>query len=152
MRPRTVNRLRSLPRARARILCVALALPLLLAGCPSSAGKAQVIPNPFVQGTYLYVGSSGAFPLRGLITFEQDVDTVRVLSTTYFNALDRSLKGEATLAGDTLTIRLVPVNGDTDFHADCTFVFSADRNTFIVQFADTNGDNGPLGSYRGTRQ
>jgi len=128
------------------------ALPLLLAGCPSSGRSQQGIPNPFVQGTYLYVGSSGAFPLRGLITFEQDNDTVRVLSTTYFNALDRSLKGETTLVGDTVTIRLVPVNGDTDFHADCTFVFSADRNTFDVQFADTNGDAGPFGSYRGTRQ
>ncbi len=131
-----------------------LALPAAMAGCLHGGGNQQVdpVPNPFVDGVYIYSGNSGAFPLRGLITFEQDGDTVRVLSTTYFNALDRSLKGETTIVGDTVTIRLVPVNGDTDFHADCTFVFSTDRNTFQVQFADTNGDNGPLGSYRGTRQ
>lgn len=104
------------------------------------------------MGIYDFMGSSAPFGLRGTITFEQDMDVVRVLTTTYANSADRSLKGEATIVGDTLTIDLVPVNGQMDFSAACVFVFSADRATFEVQFDDTNGDNGPLGSYVGQRR
>ncbi|NJN14359.1 MAG: hypothetical protein HC813_01560 [Planctomycetes bacterium] len=132
-------------------LTLALALAFAFPGCSKSGTPVPGGANgaPLIQGVYNYSGTGPAFGLRGTITFEQVGDLVRVLNTVYFNALDRSLKGEATLVGDTLDIRLVPVNGDTNFSADCTFVFSADRRTWQVQFNDTNGDNGPLGSYTG---
>ena len=77
---------------------------------------------------------------------------MRVTGTTYANnANDRSLMGEADLAGNRLDIVLVPVNGDMDFEANVTFMFSEDSETFVASFSDTNGDMGPLGSYTGTR-
>jgi hypothetical protein len=127
----------------------------VLAGCsanaetPAAKGLAGV---PAVAGTFRYQGSSFAFFLIGTITFEQSGDTVRVTQVTYDNSNDRPLVGEGTLHGNQLDILLVPENGDTDFEADVTFVFSADGSTFDVSFSDTNGDNGGLGSYQGTRQ
>jgi hypothetical protein len=104
-----------------------------------------------VAGTYDYAGTFGHF-LRGTVTFEQAGEMVRVVNVTYENANDRPLVGEAMLEGDRLEIVLVPENGDTDFHADVTFVFSADGDNFSVAFSDTNGDTGILGSYLGTRR
>jgi hypothetical protein len=104
-----------------------------------------------VTGTYRYASTTGYF-LRGTITFVQTGTTVRCTSTTYDNALDRELEGEATIVGNRLDIHLVPTNGDLDFSADVTFLFSPDGDTWCCSFADTNGDNGPLGSYEGVRQ
>ncbi len=105
-----------------------------------------------VNGAYDYSGTGPQFGLFGTITFEQTGDTVRVTGTTYSNANDRSLMGEAGLAGNRLDIVLVPVNGDMDFEANVTFIFSEDSETFVASFSDTNGDTGPLGSYEGARR
>jgi len=131
-----------------------LFLTFLLAGCPSDpAAPAQaVLGTPNVAGTFRYQGGATGFFLRGSITFEQEDDLVRVVEVTYENSNDRALVGEAVLDRNILDIVLVPENGDTDFEADCQFVFSADGSRFEVGFSDTNGDNGPLGSYVGTRQ
>ena len=123
-----------------------------LAACHDGGTPAQQNTGPLdVTGTYDYVGAPGFF-LRGSITFEQTDDTVRVTRTVYVNSPDRPLIGEGTLVGERLDITLVPENGDTDFHADCTFVFFDNGDRFDVGFADTNGDNGPVGAYRGTRR
>ena len=126
----------------------------LLAGCPSDPAPPApaVIGTPHVAGTFRYQGGAIGFFLRGSITFEQEDDTVRIVEVTYDNANDRPLVGEAVLDNNVLDVVLVPGNGDTDFEADCKFVFSADGSRFEVEFSDTNGDNGPLGSYVGTRQ
>jgi hypothetical protein len=131
-----------------------LLLALLLAGCSSdpAAPAPAVIGMPQVAGLFRYQGGATGFFLRGSITFEQEDDLVRVVAVTYDNANDRPLVGEAVLHGNVLDIVLVPENGDLDFEADCQFVFSADGSRFEVEFSDTNGDNGPLGSYVGTRQ
>jgi hypothetical protein len=76
---------------------------------------------------------------------------VRITDTTYENSSDRRLEGEATLQGNRLDIQLVPQNGDTNYRADVLFLFSEDGNEFCVEFSDTNGDAGELGTYRGTR-
>ena len=127
---------------------------LLLAGCPSAPAAPALasVGTPNVAGTFRYQGGATGFFLRGSITFEQEDSTVRIVEVTYDNANDRPLVGEAALDGNVLDIVLVPDNGDTDFEADCKFVFSADGSRFDVEFSDTNGDNGPLGSYVGTRQ
>ena len=104
-----------------------------------------------VNGTYDYFGGSAQFGLLGTITFQQAGNTVQVVSTTYANAIDRSLMGAAELAGNRLDIVLVPVNGDMDFEAQVTFLFE-DGERFVVSFSDTNGDTGPLGSYQGARR
>jgi len=126
----------------------------LLAGCSSDPAPPVplVIGTPQVAGTFRYQGGASGFFLRGSITFEQEDDTVRVVEVTYDNSNDRQLVGEGELDLNVLDIVLVPENGDTDFEADCKFVFSADGSRFDVEFSDTNGDNGPLGSYVGTRQ
>ncbi len=89
--------------------------------------------------------------MSGTITFAQEGDTVRVVNTTYDFGSDRALEGEAQLQGNTLLITLVPRNGDTDYRADVTFVFSGDGDEFCVSFSDTNGDAGELGSFVGVR-
>jgi len=126
----------------------------LLAGCSSDPAPpaAAVIGTPQVAGTFRYQGGASGFFLRGSITFEQEDDTVRVVEVTYDNSNDRQLVGEGELDLNVLDIVLVPENGDTNFEADCKFVFSADGSRFDVEFSDTNGDNGPLGSYFGARQ
>ncbi|MGH7162737.1 MAG: hypothetical protein ACREID_04575 [Planctomycetota bacterium] len=132
-----------------------LALLLLTAcGGGSAAAPPPVdLPAPIlVTGTYAYQGTAPEFSLRGTIAFEQVGDVVRVVEVVYDNSGDRPLIGEATLEGDRLEISLVPENGDTDFRADVTFVFNEDRSSFQVEFADTNGDTGGLGSYVGTRE
>ncbi len=136
-----------------------LALPLLLGTCNSSEDSTalpagcEVLLTPVanVTGTYRYSSSTGYF-LEGTVTFEQTGTTVRCTRTTYDNANDRELMGEGTLVGNRLDIRLVPINGDLDFSADVTFLFSPDGNRWCCSFADTNGDTGPLGSYEGVRE
>jgi hypothetical protein len=125
----------------------------LLAGCPSdpAAPAPAGVGPPRVAGTFRYQGSAVEFLLRGSITFEQEDDRVRVVEVTYDNSNDRALVGEGVLHENVLDIVLVPENGDTDFEADCKFVFSADGSRFDVEFSDTNGDAGPLGSYVGNR-
>ncbi len=90
-------------------------------------------------------------PLTGTITFAQEGNTVRVLDTAYDLGSDRALEGEADLVGNTLMIRLVPKNGDADYTADITFVFSNGGSEFCVLFTDTNGDEGGMGSFVGRR-
>lgn len=134
-------------------------LALLLAACnssddPPAAGWAcEELPAALVDvtGTYRYTGSPGHF-LRGTITFVQTGTTVVCTGTTYDNAADRELEGTATIVGNRLDITLVPINGDLDYEADITFLFSPDGNEFCCGYSDTNLDTGPLGSYTGTRQ
>ena len=99
-----------------------------------------------VGGTYRYAGA-----LRGTIRLEQTGGTARIVNTTYENANDRPLVGTGSLAGNVFDVRLVPENGDTDYEAEVTFVFAEGGDTFCVEFSDTNGDRGPLGSYTGRR-
>ncbi len=105
-----------------------------------------------VAGTYRYAGDQITYWLRGTISFTQDGNTVQVTGTTYDNAGDRDLVGTGTLLGNYLIIQLVPKNGDDDYIADIEFIFSDDGNTFCVEFSDTNGDAGDMGSYRGLRE
>ena len=130
------------------------ALVLLLGACNDddqmtrpSCASVEADAGPDVAGTYRYTGS-----LRGTITLEQAGNTVRLVNTTYDNADDRPLIGEGTLTGNALVMRLVPENGDTDYEAEVRFVFDATGERFCVEFTDTNGDRGGLGSYIGRRQ
>ncbi|HOB73395.1 MAG TPA: hypothetical protein PKG54_02615 [Phycisphaerae bacterium] len=129
-------------------------LPLLAgSGCPAQQEpcpeeNSAAVVN--VAGVYRYFGTR-PFLLIGTITFEQEGDLVRVTDTTYENSNDRRLMGEAVLQGNRLEIQLVPQNGDTNYRADVLFLFSEDGNEFCVEFSDTNGDAGDLGTYRGTR-
>jgi len=104
-----------------------------------------------VNGIYRYASTTGYF-LKGTITFAQVGATVQCLGTTYDNSNDRELEGTGTLTGNRLDITLVPVNGDLDYEADITFLFSPDGTTFCCGFLDTNNDTGPLGAYSGVRQ
>lgn len=114
--------------------------------CVSSDPAAQVD----VAGLFEYGGAS-RFLLKGTITFEQEGDLVRVTDTTYTNAFDRALEGEATLEGNRLLIELVPKNGDPDYTAEVLFLFGEGGQTFCVEFTDTNGDEGVMGTYSGRR-
>jgi hypothetical protein len=137
-----------------------LLLLALVAACTSDADpevaawdcEEQPLAAPDVNGVYRYEGSGPPYFLRGTITFEQTGATVRVLDTTYDNAADRALEGQGTLVGNRLDILLVPRNGDPDYEAEITFLFSPDGDFFCCAFSDTNSDAGPLGSYRGERQ
>ncbi|HEX5135492.1 MAG TPA: hypothetical protein VFY93_00840 [Planctomycetota bacterium] len=135
-------------------------LVFLLASCGSSGDPApegawacEELPAAVVDvtGTYDYTGSPGYF-LRGTITFQQTGTTVVCTGTTYVNSNDRQLEGTATIVGNRLDITLVPINGDLDYEADVSFLFSPDGNQFCCGFSDTNFDTGPLGSYTGVRR
>lgn len=135
-------------------------LLLLAAGCNSSDGDPVVaawdcdeLPLAVVDvtGTYRYSSSTGYF-LRGTISFVQTGTTVECTGTTYDNSGDRELEGVATIVGNRLDITLVPINGDPDYEAEITFLFSPDGDEFCCGFSDTNDDVGPLGSYEGVRQ
>ena len=115
--------------------------------CPQVDTQATM---PDVAGVFRYAGVR-PFLLTGTITFEQDGSTVSVVDTTYDFTGDRRLEGTGNLIGNRLEVLLVPRNGDPDYSAQVTFVFSADGNTFCVQYADTNGDSGDLGTYHGER-
>ena len=139
----------------------ALLVPLFfLSTCDSANSTATPVPagceeDPAavinVTGTYRYTSTTGYF-LRGTITFVQTGNTVTCTGTTYDNASDRELEGEATIVGNKLVITLVPTNGDDDYSAEVTFLFSEGGNKFCCSFDDTNGDTGPLGSYEGERE
>lgn len=114
--------------------------------CPSEDPAAAID----VAGVFRYAGDRLG-RLTGTITFEQEGNLVRVTDTTYDFSHDRRLQGEATLQGNGLTIQLLPKNGDTDYRANVVFLFNNDGSEFCVAFADTNGDGGGLGIYRGWR-
>jgi hypothetical protein len=117
--------------------------------CPAENPAAAVNA---VAGTYRYSGDN-LFLLRGTITFEQQNNMVRVTDTTYENSSDRRLRSEFTaLQGNKLVAVLTPINGDTDYRADVTFLFSEDGRRFCVAFSDTNGDTGDMGTYVGFKQ
>jgi hypothetical protein len=137
-----------------------LFLPILLVACnssddppPPAAWACEELPAAVVDvtGTYRYTGTPGHF-LRGTITFVQAGTTVVCTGTTYDNANDRELEGTATIVGNRLDITLVPINGDLDYEADISFLFSPDGSQFCCAYSDTNLDMGPLGSYTGVRQ
>jgi hypothetical protein len=137
-----------------------LSLALILAQCESSddpepvpAWNCEELPAAVVDvtGTYQYTGTPGHF-LRGTITFVQTGTTVVCTGTTYENSGDRELEGTATIVGNRLDMTLVPTNGDLDYEAEVTFLFSPDGNQFCCGYSDTNDDTGPLGSYTGVRQ
>lgn len=136
-----------------RMLLIGLA-PVLAAmsGCVPEVECANESESatPNVAGTFRYGGNSVGY-LSGTITFEQEGDLVRVTETTYDVTLNREVIGEAYLVGNRLDIPLTPSNGATDYRADVTFIFSDDGSTFCVEFSDTNGDEGPLGSFTGER-
>ncbi len=122
--------------------------PMGSSDCPAEDPIAQVD----VAGTWRYSGAD-IFKLRGTITFEQQGSQVRVTDTTYDNSGDRRLQSEFTpLQGNKLVIVLTPKNGDTDYRADVTFLFRPDGDRFCVEFSDTNGDSGPMGTYTGFKQ
>lgn len=135
-------------------LVVLLCAGVAACGGGSSNPVARYLPDasPNVDGAYRYSGAAlGGYFLRGTIHFEQTGDDVVVTDTTYDNAFDRALEGSATLDGNRLAVTLVPQNGDTDYEAEVTFLFSASGDSFQCSFSDTNGDAGPMGSYFGSR-
>ena len=142
--------------------CVARRVASFLVAVGCGCGDAGEAPRPCgpedaalsldVAGTYDYASTDG-YALRGTITFEQQGALVRVTQTSYENADDRSLMGEAELAGNRLDITLVPVNGDRDYAADVAFLFGEPTPGFcVIGFSDTNGDFGGAQSYVGRLQ
>jgi hypothetical protein len=119
--------------------------PVRLA-CPAVADGGVTLA---VSGVYRY--ASPVFALRGTISFAQQGDMVQVTGTSYDNApRDRSVVGMAPLAGNRVDVRLVPQNGDTDYTANVSFVFTEGGRRFCVrEFSDTNGDTGGDGSFFG---
>lgn len=131
--------------------CAVLFGGSVVAGCnqiPCADEKVDSSVN--VAGTYRYSGFTPGY-LTGTISFEQEGSTVRIVETTYDFTNNREVIGEATLNGNRLAVELTPSNGDTDYKADVTFIFSEDGRTFCVEFSDTNGDAGDLGSFTGER-
>jgi hypothetical protein len=136
-------------------------LLLLAAGCssdgsappPAAAWDCEELPLAVVDvnGVYRFSGE-GIYSMLGTITFEQTGTTVRVVGTHYDNVDDRELEGEATIVGNKLEITLVPINGDLDYSADVTLLFSPDGESFCCAFSDTNDDVGSMGSYKGVRE
>jgi len=126
-----------------------VSLAAVLHACDETAAA---IAGFDVTGSWAYQGTSPQFSLRGTIDFVQTGAVVAVTGTTYENADDRELVGQATLDGRRLEIELVPANGDDDYRANVTFSFSEDGESFDVAFADTNFDEGEMGSYRGSRR
>ncbi len=115
--------------------------------CPPADPDVEVA----VAGVYGYY--SQVFALSGTITFAQQGNRVSVLETTYDGADDRSLLGEAELAGNRLDMTLTPANGDTDYSADVSLIFDDGGASFcLAQFSDTNDDAGGEGTYRGRQR
>lgn len=144
----------AVPALAGTSIVIALALlacvgpPLPRESCATDQPNATGIN---VAGTYRYAGDS-IFLLRGTITFAQEGDLVRVTGTTYDNSGDRDLISQPTaLQGNRLDAVLTPKNGDPDYRAEVRFLFGDGGDTFCVEFSDTNGDAGPMGTYRGVR-
>jgi hypothetical protein len=115
-------------------------------GCPAIDGAAAIT----AAGVYRYV--SAEFALSGTITFAQEGSLLRVTDTSYDTGNDRSLIGSAALAGNRLDIVLTPKNGDTNYTAQVSFVFSDGGRRFcLLGFSDTNGDTGQEASYLGAQ-
>jgi hypothetical protein len=176
--------MRRFAHGTAAVTALALALAAALASgciddgtagpvrCPAADPAASVVAN----GRYRY--ASYQFTLRGSITFAQEAQPsgeqlVRVTDTTYDNANDRPLVGQATLQGNRLDIRLVPKAGNDagnhggndagddapigggrpDYDAQVSFVFyEAGARFCVLGFSDSNGDIGGSGSYFGQMQ
>ena len=118
-------------------------------GCPLEVDP----PGLDVSGTFRYAGfirGPGAGFLSGSITFDQVSDIVNVTQTTYDFTNNREVIGQAQLVGNRLDIQLEPISGG--YTADVVFIFTPDGDEFCVEFHDTNGDFGDLGSFDGTRQ
>jgi hypothetical protein len=138
---------------------VAAALAGSLGGCGSSPATPLTCAAPDsaaqvqVGGSYQYASSSHKFHLRGTITFAQTDAVVEVTDTFYENARDRALGGVGELRGNRYDVGLVPLNGETNYRAEVSFVFGdGGRNFCLLGFSDTNGDKGGLGSYYGFRE
>jgi hypothetical protein len=177
--------MRRFAHGTAAVTALALALAAALAsGCiddgdggPVRCPAADPAASVLVNGRYRY--ASYQFTLRGSITFAQDAQPsgaqlVRVTDTTYDNANDRPLVGQATLQGNRLDIRLVPRTGNDggdqsgddagsdaptgsggrpDYDAQVSFVFyEAGARFCVLGFSDSNGDVGGSGSYFGQMQ
>lgn len=121
-----------------------------LAGCripalPVFTDISDIVELPgiavHVAGTYDW-GFDIAELLFGTITFAQDGKTVTVTQTFHAAPGNRELTGQGRLEGNRLDVRMVPANGDTDYHADTSFLFSPDGERFRTDFSDTNGDAG----------
>jgi hypothetical protein len=120
---------------------------------PSGCASYQASAVLDVSGTWDYEGDPITHRLFGTITMTQVGTTVTVTGCTYTNApQDRSLTGAADLDGNRLEIVLsAPANATRPpFEADCVFLFDATGTRFCVEFSDTNGDVGGMGSYEGT--
>jgi hypothetical protein len=106
--------------------------------------------HPQVAGVFRY--ESRVFALSGSIELAQDGELVRVTDTTYDQADDRALEGEALLAGNLLDVELTPKNGDLDYSARVRLTFEPGGDRFcLLGFSDTNGDVGREGTYTGVR-
>jgi hypothetical protein len=132
--------------------CAGFGVSIVACGVDPKCADADPSAVVQVSGTYDYGGDT-SLSLIGTITFEQQGDLVRVTDTTYLNSNDRPLQSEfAPLDGNTLVLKLTPKNGDTNYQADVTFRFSKGGEIFCVEFSDTNGDAGVLGSYHGAKK
>jgi hypothetical protein len=117
---------------------------------PVRCAAADPMASVAVGGTFRY--GSPRFALAGTITFAQDGSMVTVTDTTYDTGRDRALTGAAPLQGNRLDVALVPKNGDTNYRAEVSLVFSeAGRRFCLLSFTDTNGDTGGEASYVGIR-
>ena len=113
----------------------------------------EIEPDAAVEVTGLYRYASGIFDLSGTITFEQSASGVAVTDTTYDTGKDRALIGPGRLQGNRLDLVLIPRNGDTDYTANVSLVFTPGVPRFcLLEFSDTNGDKSGLASYIGERQ
>jgi hypothetical protein len=138
----------------------AVAALTLASGCPVQPDVVCSEPDAdatmHAAGTFRFGGSADEGPaagglLTGTITFEQEGEILMIVKTTYDYSSDRALVGQGVLVGNRAETVLVPENGDLDYVAHVTFVFSDDGNSFCVEFEDTNGDAGDPGSYTGIR-
>jgi hypothetical protein len=117
-----------------------------LAGCfatssPSFDIEEDLTQTVNVEGAYDWVFNF--FTLEfGTITFAQDGATVTATHTFHAFPTNRELSGQAELEGNRLVMAMTPKNGDTDYTADVTLLFSSDGSRFLADFADTNGDAG----------
>ena len=135
-----------------------LTLALLV---PAAARSQEALPPPGESPILAWFDFEGEAVETGpytLIAYEDARGSVR-LTTRYrlsgFRSVEiRDVAGDgdfAELQGNRLETVLTPINGDEDYVANVTFLFSEDGNSFCVAFNDTNRDAGELGSFRGER-
>ena len=157
---------RSVPFLMAMITAVVGAAMLVGGSCvatpangPEECADQQPAAMINVAGVFRYSGGGTnlqtgvGFDLSGTVTFEQQGNRVRVSDSTYDFAGLHRFAGEVTeLQGNRLVTQLIPINGDEDYRADVTFIFSEDGSSFCGEYTDTNLDTGKLGSFVGVRQ